>query len=74
MWQVLTDAEYEVMAATNCYSMCFPASHHIGYERVLLPEVSSEMIHIHDAQDAELGAQTDEGGCLGAVAYRRKER
>ena len=56
-----------------CYSLCLdPEAHHEGYERVLLPEVSRELLHVHDAQDAEEGRSADEEGVLAAVAFRRR--
>ena len=47
-----------------------PEKHHPGYHRVLLPEVSAELLHIHDLQDAEEGLE-DAEGILVAVAFRR---
>ena len=59
------------MMGSLCYSISLdPATHHPGYERVLLPEVSSELLHIHDAQDAEEGCADDPGGLV-AAAFRR---
>ena len=69
--QTLDAAELATMMGSLCYSISLdPATHHPGYERVLLPEVSSELLHIHDAQDAEEGCADDPGGLV-AAAFRR---
>ena len=54
------------------YALSQPAAHHEGYDRLLLEEVSRELLHIHDAQDAEedIPQGQAEGVCV-AVAFRK---
>ena len=67
----MTYDEHVAQMGTLCYSLNLPPEkHHPGYHRVLLPEVSAELLHIHDLQDAEEGLE-DAEGILVAVAFRR---
>ena len=70
--QEMSHAAYSAKVGACCYSLTLPPEeHHPGYERVLLPEVSSELLHMHDAQDAEEGL-VDAEGLLVAVSFRRR--
>ena len=67
----VTAAEYKELAGTACYSLNLDPGPR--YERVLLEDVSSEMLHIKDAQDAEEGENLEEQeGVAAAVAFRRR--
>lgn len=70
--QEMSHAQHVAMVGACCYSLTLPPEeHHPGYERVMLPEVSSELLHMHDAQDAEEGLE-DAEGLLVAVSFRRR--
>ena len=67
-----SEKEHTQQMGSLCYSLNLsPAQHHPGYERVLLSEVSAELLHVHDAQDAEEGL-VDAEGLLVAVSFRRR--
>jgi hypothetical protein len=68
----LSAEEYAALSGTCCYALNLPEEAHPGYERVLLHDVSAELLHIHDAQDAEEGVHEGEAGLLAAVAFRRR--
>ena len=67
-------AQAAVDMGSLCYSLTLPAeTAHSGYERVLLEEVSCELLHITDAEEAEEGRRVEEEeGSLVAVAFRRR--
>ena len=68
----ITHEEHTQQMGSLCYSLNLsPAQFHPGYERVLLSEVSAELLHVHDAQDAEEGL-VDAEGLLVAVSFRRR--
>lgn len=70
---ILTAEQYAALSGTCCYSLNLPEASYPGYERVLLPEVSAELLHMHDVQDAEEGVLDLDAGLLAAVAFRRKK-
>ena len=65
--------EYRKMAGSACYSLNLDLPEADGgpdgYERVLIEEVSRELLHIKDAQDAHEGRREEESLCA-AVAFR----
>jgi hypothetical protein len=68
--RTMTPEEQSAIAGSCRYSLSLPVTEHTPYERVLLEDVSAELLHIHDAQDAEEGCSSDPGS-LAAVAFRR---
>ena len=68
-----THEEYVRLAGTSCYSLNLELDENEQYERVLLEEVSRELLHIKDCEDAEEGRDGEEREALGAaVAFRYK--
>ena len=68
----MSAAQHEALMGSLCYSLSSP--HHEGYKRHLLEEVSCELLHVKDSQDAEEGGQEARSeGLLAAVSFRREQ-
>ena len=69
----MSHEQHAALMGSLSYSLALPAASHPGYERVLLEDVSRELLHIQDVLDAEEG-RADADGLLAAVSFRRIHR
>ena len=69
---LVPNADYDKIIGTGCYSLCLPPDDD-DFERVFLEDVSAEMLHVRDAQDAAEAVPLEQREAIGAaVSFRRR--